>query len=139
MKNINLHPEVVVGIFLKNKKGEIALFKSKKWNNFWWTVGGHVEYGELLIKAAQRETREEAGIDVKELQLIYSGELINSDVFFRESHFIYFYYLAFIDEENLKIDNKEILEYKWFSIEEIYSMENVHNHLLEVIDRINKL
>ncbi|NTU70151.1 ADP-ribose pyrophosphatase, partial [bacterium] len=44
----NRYPEIVTGAFLANKKGQIAFFKSSKWESIMVPPGGHLEYGESL-------------------------------------------------------------------------------------------
>ena len=133
-----LYPEIVVGIFFQNSNGEIALFKSRKWKDKLVTIGGHVEYGETLENAAIREAKEEAGVDVKEIKFLRFGELINSSDFFRDAHLVFFHYLCLTDQE-LKIDNDEVTEYKWFSTDEISKLKNINNYLLQSIDKIKDL
>jgi len=140
MNDINLHPEVVVGIFLKNKSGQIALFKSRKWKGIWTNIGGHVEYGEKLLQAVKREAREEAGVELKDIQFICHGELINNPNFFRNTHLIYFHFLGSVDTNELKIDNDEISEYRWFDIDQILKLKNIDKHLMDtIIGKIKKI
>jgi 8-oxo-dGTP diphosphatase/2-hydroxy-dATP diphosphatase len=52
-------PKVLLG---KKKRG----FGTGRWNGF----GGKVEEGETIEESAKRETREEAGIDVSDLEKV---------------------------------------------------------------------
>ena len=74
-----LHP--VVHLHLFNSQGELYLQKRPDWKDIqpgkWDTaVGGHVDYGEDIPSALQREVREELGIEdfVPEFLLRYIFE-----------------------------------------------------------------
>ena len=61
-----LHPVVHLHVF--NEKGELYLQKRPKWKDIqpgkWDTAcGGHVDYGETVEEALQREVAEELGIN----------------------------------------------------------------------------
>jgi len=136
MKKENLSPEVVVGVFIQNKKGEIALFKSSKWENKWMPPGGHVQYGEKLEDAVKRETKEEAGVQVDQIKLIRFGELINDPKFYRKAHLIFFHFLCRLKSAELKIDNQEIIDYRWFSVDQILKSKEVGIRTKESIQKI---
>lgn len=139
MKKENLSPEVVVGVFIQNKKGEIALFKSSKWKNVWIQPGGHVEYGEKLEEAVKRETKEEVGAEVDQIKLIRSGESINNPEFHKKAHLIFFHFLCRLKSAELKIDHQEIIDYRWFSIDEIFKSKEVGIHTKESVQKVKNL
>lgn len=139
MKKENLLPEVVVGVFIQNKKGEIALFKSSEWKNIWTQPGGHVEYGEKLKDAVKREVKEEVGAEVDHIKLIRFGELINDPKFYRKAHLIFFHFLCCLKSAGFKIDNQEIINYRWFSIDEILKSKEISTRTKESIQKIKKI
>lgn len=115
--------EVVGSTIIENNKGEILLVKSPKWSNKWLMPGGHIDPGEKIIKALERETKEETGLKIKPINIIAFGELINSKDFHRPAHFIYFDLLAKTLTKKIKIDNKEIKDYKWVKPKEAIKMD----------------
>lgn len=135
----NLLPEVVVGAFIQNQKGEIALFKSSKWDDIWLPPGGHVNYGETLEDAVRREVREEVGAEVNEIKLIRFGELIEDPHFYRKAHLIFFHFLCQLKDDGFKLDNHEIINYKWFSIDEILKSEEIDSWAKESVRKIKDL
>lgn len=70
-----LHP--VVHLHLFNNRGELYLQRRPEWKDIqpgkWDTaVGGHVDYGETVDEALQREVREELGLEGLEFRHIRS-------------------------------------------------------------------
>ena len=43
--------------------------ETKDWNGIYDPVGGHIEKGEAVLENAQREIKEESGLDVTDVQL----------------------------------------------------------------------
>jgi len=94
--------------------------KRKRNNADWGYVGGRVEFGERLINACIRETKEETGIDLnsKNLKLIEVKETPNLT---NISHAIHFVYATILDENKKIIINNESDDYKWFKLTELPS------------------
>lgn len=112
---------VAVGVLLFNDKNQLLILKPS-YKDHWTIPGGVVEEFESPIDAATRETKEEAGINIKisrclsvdftknqlsdnylseSLQLIFLGEKLSSD-----------------DINNIRLDNNEIIESRFVHYDE---------------------
>jgi 8-oxo-dGTP pyrophosphatase MutT (NUDIX family) len=73
-------PLIMVGATLLplTKTGQLLMLKRND-NGFWGVPGGAMELNESLEDTARREAKEEAGIDVKEMDFfkVYSGPDFN--------------------------------------------------------------
>lgn len=78
-----------------------------------------MEYGESIIKAAIRETKEEAGVDIKIVGILGIENYIIDD-----SHYLKFLFMGEILLEEFHVDGKEIIAVQWFSLEEIEKMKD---------------
>jgi len=117
------YPELTVGAFIINKKGEMLLVRSPKWHGLYSIPGGHVEFGESIFKAVKREAYEEVGLRVKPIKLFMIQEVIKPAQFYdRKRHFIFFDVLCKPLSENVRIDNKEITDYMWCRPKEALNM-----------------
>lgn len=121
------YPEVVVGTVIVNKKEEILLAKSRKWNGKYTIFGGHIEQGELIEDAVKREAKEETGLDIKIAGKLGFGEAVFHPDFNGNKHFIFLDYLCLYegDGSDLKICDKEFYEkeYKWTDIKEAEKLD----------------
>ena len=107
------YPEVVVGTFILNRRGELLLTKSKKWPGLYSVPGGHVEMGESIEDTAKRETEEEVGLRIKFVRVICSQEVIYPKEFHRRAQFIFIDALCRAKSTRVKLDNKELYDYIW--------------------------
>ena len=57
-----------------NKEGKILLAKSHKWFDKYTLPGGHIELGETMEEAVEREVKEEVGINVGDVVDVGSHE-----------------------------------------------------------------
>lgn len=55
----------VVGIFVYDRNGSLFLQSGNKFQKIDLSVGGHVQAGESYAQAAQRELKEELGLDIE--------------------------------------------------------------------------
>jgi len=116
----------VVHALVFNQKGELLLQKRSmnkdvapgKWDT---SVGGHVNPGETLEKAVQRETEEELGIRSCSFKFLYS--YIHSNPY--ETELVYTY--SCIYDGEIFFNRDEIDEVKTWSMEEI--KKNIRNKI----------
>lgn len=70
----NKKVQLGVGVIIIDKKGKLLLCKrgenARNERGKWDLIGGGVEYGEPVIKAAQREVKEEVNLDIQEVRKI---------------------------------------------------------------------
>lgn len=66
------YPRVGIGVMIQNERGEVlmGLRKGSHGAGEWSFPGGHLEMGETILETAQRETREETGLEINKLELI---------------------------------------------------------------------
>ena len=106
--------------------------------NTWGVIGGKLdEHENNPMQAAVREFKEEIGLQIDEnnLELIYvynSPEKENG-----ESVFKYYTFVGYISKEIPELETKqygwETERCKWFSLEEIYKIKNLHFGVKELL------
>lgn len=112
------YPELTVGAVILNKADQILLCKSHKWNDKYVIPGGHVELGESLEAALQREIKEETALDIYNIKLLSIKESIFSQSFASKKHFIFMDYICRTDSTEV-ILNEEAESYCWAELSEI--------------------
>ncbi len=147
----------VSSVYIYNKKtNKFLLIYHKKFLK-WLPPGGHVNPDESSYNAAIREVKEELGIDVKltlltlkdnniftSIDYLYppvSEEFCVVEEFieeneYREAHFhLDHIYIALIDEDTkILINDNEIVDYKWFSVNEIQELDTFDN--VKIVSRL---
>lgn len=115
-------PKVIVS-GLVEKDGRVLLVKEvlESKQEYWIVPGGHVEFGESLVDAVKREMKEETNLDVEVTRLLDFKEHIVTKY---DYHTVIFFFLVKSLNEDIKVP-KEILEAKFFSKEEIKSLNLV--------------
>ncbi len=119
-------PKIVVGCFIINNKQEILLVRSHKWPGKWVVMGGHIEWGETIAQAAEREAMEEVGLKVNFVRVIEVVEFVFDPDFHERKHFIGLQSeCKVVGDSTPKIDNDEIQEARWLSLNEAAELENI--------------
>lgn len=112
-------------VWCLNDKNEILLqHRSKEKKNFpnMWDVSaaGHISQGETPEDGAIRETKEELGIDISLTDLKHLGtitqELILNDGTYIDNEFNYIYIFKLDNIQKLKIQEEELDQLQWVSI-----------------------
>lgn len=134
--------EVVGSAIIEDSEGRILLTKSPKWNGKWIFPGGHIEAGEKIIDGITREAEEETGLKIKPVEIVAWGELIGSPNFVRPAHFIYFDAYCKLEGGEVKLDGRELTEYKWVSSEDALKLDLADSYdgtIKKFIEYKNKL
>jgi mutator protein MutT len=121
-KHIGHERLILVGAgVLIYKNGKILLQKRRD-NGLWADHGGCVEIGETLEETAKRELFEETGLIANKLDFfnIYSGKNLlytypNGD----KVYLIITFWLCEDYSGEIKADENEVVELKWFDINEM--------------------
>jgi len=111
-----IFPEPTVGVFIFNQAGDLLLLKSHKWPGNYVVPGGHVELGERLEDAVIRETKEETGLDIYDLEFINFQQFIYDPTFWKPRHFIFFDYACKTDSTDVLL-NDEAEEHAWVRLD----------------------
>ncbi len=109
-------PEPTVGVVIINPHNEVLLVKTHKWHDKYSVPGGHIEWGETILAAARRETREETGLEIRELEFLGWQECILDPQFWKPRHFIFFDYAARSEDVRVTL-NDEAESYVWIDPE----------------------
>ena len=76
-------PRVLCFVFYQNKILLIKAASYKPWAGVYNAVGGHIEKGESILAAANREIKEESGLNISDTQLkgiIHVSDFFGKDV-----------------------------------------------------------
>lgn len=122
-KLVGHQPLIMVGatMLLINQNEELLMMKRTD-NHFWGVPGGSLELGESLEACVKRETLEEVGINIEQMELfgVYSGEELhytypNKD----EVYMVSAAYLARIEDDAIRLDLNEHSAYRFVKLNEI--------------------
>ncbi|MEK7450381.1 MAG: NUDIX domain-containing protein [Patescibacteria group bacterium] len=112
-------------MIVNKKDGKILLIKSHKWGDVYLLPGGHVEHEETVLGAAKREGEEETGLKLKPLYCVNVGELINSPLFHRKAHLVFFHIVCEAETDKVKLDGVELNHFIWIKPEEALKLKNI--------------
>ena len=110
----------VLAFIYNEKKRKFLILKTGDSNeelhgpSEWYTVTGSVEKGESHENAVKREVKEETNLEVKEVYPLQWGCIYEWQGEEHEE----LYFIAFADSENVKLDNIEVINYKWLDLDE---------------------
>lgn len=126
--------DITVPIIIVHKE-KILLHLHKKMDK-WLPVGGHIEPNELPEMAALREIKEESGLEVvlynsgkqvdmvDAMQLVRPAHILLEDIKPGHQHIDLVYY-ATANSFEVKPDDGEAIDLKWFTAGEINELANV--------------
>lgn len=127
---------VRVAGLIEDNSGRILLVKQKKKKKDYWLLpGGGIEFGESAVEALEREIFEELNVKITEPEFLLLNESIDPK---GGRHLIQLVFRAKINEDIPEISKKEkntILEFKYFTLDEISNVElrpNIRTYLLSL-------
>jgi 8-oxo-dGTP diphosphatase len=98
-------------IVLKDDKVLLGKRKGSHASGTWNFPGGHLEFGESVEACAKRETKEEAGIEIKNVK---TGPYTN-DIFDEGKHYITLHFIAEYDSGEVRVmEPDKCDEWGWF-------------------------
>lgn len=110
------------GAYFLNEKGELLIVRPN-YKDHWTIPGGVVDDGESPRQACIREVKEEIGLDITPPQFLcldYKNYPEDND---ESLQFVFFGGTLLVDQINqIKLDKKELSEYRFVSIDEAKTM-----------------
>lgn len=115
---------MAVGAFILNEKDEILIVKPS-YKDHWSVAGGVIDENESPRAALFREVKEEIGLDLKEAKFLCVDYTSDNGEKTESLQFIFFGgKLSESEIKKIKIDGKEISEYKFMKIDEALPLLN---------------
>jgi 8-oxo-dGTP diphosphatase len=142
--------KILVGAFgiPINKQGQFLLTQRNDPDNAkahlqWQFAGGGVNFGEDITQTMVRELQEEIGVTP---EILYEMPIVENDTHYgspteNDYHVILIFYIVNIGEQEIKLDNTETLDWKWYTLDEIKELNclgkvvNVAEKAQIIIDR----
>ncbi|QGA80198.1 NUDIX domain-containing protein [Candidatus Nanohalobium constans] len=121
------------GALILNDRNEIFLMKSPKWENQWLVPGGKVEKGDSMKETIRKEIREETNLEVTDIEFLEVKDGGNPDDFERDTHFIFLNFVCRAESEDVELDQREAVEYKWIDPREALNSINLNNSTADFI------
>jgi 8-oxo-dGTP diphosphatase len=112
-------PQVAVGVMIV-KEGRVLMMKRKGSHGAGESgfPSGHLEYMESFEECAIRETREECGIEIKNINFSY---LVNVKKY-NPKHYVYIGLVAdWVSGEPLNLEPDKAEEWKWYDFNDLPS------------------
>lgn len=141
----------VVRAFLRNSKWKYLLVQHHK-SDTWTLPGGHIDKGETLHQALKREIQEEFNLKIrflgeknsfwiehiKEQVLPMAMYKIHYDSkkFGKVKKYEYIFHAEIRDIEPLKIEEKEIKDITWLTLEEFAEIENIFPQIQKMAEKL---
>lgn len=113
---------MVVMVVIRNSKGEFLMQKRvESKGGDWGVTGGHPKSGESPIEGIVTEVKEELGLDFSNENFI----LYDSGCDGKDCYKMYFINKD-IDIKDISIQEEELSEVRWFSMDELEDMVKTH-------------
>lgn len=129
------YPEPCVGALILNKKDEIFLIKSPKWDSQYIIPGGHIEIGETMEEALKREIKEETNMEIEIIRLIDIFDGIFPDTYSQRKHLILIDFLCRRIGGEIQLQAEEAESYIWIDPKEAIKLPDILDTAKELIER----
>lgn len=128
-------PIAAVGVVTVDR-GRVLLIKRRyqPYAGLWAIPGGKIHFGETLCQAAEREMREETGLQIQALEPIHTVELMGAHLDGTSYHYIVIEMAARILCGELRAAD-DACEAKWFGLHELRQFE-IESNSRALIERI---
>lgn len=124
-----------VNVLIINENNRVLLQKRGDFPYKWGLIGGITELGESLEECAIRETKEETGLEIKNLKLIGTTSGEKCYIEFPNGDKAYFITIGYFTKNYsgvLMIDNIETKDLRFFSYEELpHNIPSSHRIMLD--------
>ncbi|MBR4178635.1 MAG: NUDIX domain-containing protein [Bacilli bacterium] len=126
---------MVVMVVIRNSKGEFLMQKRVlNKGGDWGVTGGHPKSGETPIEGIVTEVKEELGLDFSNEKFIeYDSGCDGKDCY--KMYFVN----KDLDIKDIKIQEEELSEVRWFSMDELKHMVEINELNKDQIDCFNKV
>ena len=117
--NEELRPKVGVGVMIL-RDGKVLMTKRKGSHGAgeYSFPGGHLEYMESYEDCAIRETREEAGIEIKNIRFLYTANVMK----YAPKHYVHIGMIAdWASGEAVVMEPEKAEEWQWYSLDDLPS------------------
>jgi 8-oxo-dGTP pyrophosphatase MutT (NUDIX family) len=141
----------VARAFVKNKQWKYLLTKHR-WKNIWVLPGWWMEWNESIFKCIKRELKEEFNLEIKliwdsfefktnRILKTYPNPICSYKIEFDSKKYwtqkrLEYIFLAEIknDISDIIVQEEEIWEYKFFTLDEIINLENTFEQIKEIAE-----
>ncbi len=105
---------IVGGVVKKDGKYLLVQETKKECKGKWSIPAGHLEPNETIVEGAKREILEECGLEVEITGILHVR---------KNSEWVNIAFSTNIIGGEIRFDKKEILDAKWFSLDDIINMK----------------
>lgn len=105
---------IVGGVVKKDGKYLLVQEAKKECKGKWSIPAGHLEPNETIVEGAKREILEECGLEVEITGILHVR---------KNSEWVNIAFSTNIIGGKIRFDKKEILDAKWFSLDDIINMK----------------
>lgn len=105
---------IVGGVVKKDGKYLLVQEAKKECKGKWSIPAGHLEPNETIVEGAKREILEECGLEVEITGILHVR---------KNSEWVNIAFSTNIIGGGIRFDKKEILDAKWFSLDDIINMK----------------